>query len=137
VQVLSDLAAYPPVPQPEAGVTYAAKIDKAESRIDFTAGALQVNRQIRAFNPAPGAWFEYRGERVRILKANILSTSDTDLRPDFPTTPGLVIGDQLAIGCGSGAIRPDVVQRAGRAAMPVTDMLRGFPIPDGTLLDPA
>ena len=67
VEVLGDLSAYPPVPQPDEGVTYAAKIDKAEARIDFSVGANQVQRQVRAFNPLPGAWFEFEGERIRIL----------------------------------------------------------------------
>ena len=127
VQVLSDIGAYPPVVQPEEGVTYAAKIDKAESRIDFSAGAVQVERQIRAFNPAPGAWFEYHGERTRILKADIIA--------DQSGQSGLVLDDQLAIGCGVGAIRPDMVQRAGKGAMTAQEMLRGFPIPAGTILE--
>jgi len=133
VQVLADIGAYPPVVQPEDGVTYAAKIDKAESRIDFSAGALQVERQIRAFTPAPGAWLEYQGERIRILEANI--QTDQAMNVAFDAPPGLILDDQLAIGCGLGAIRPDVVQRAGKGAMTVQEMLRGFPIPAGTVLE--
>jgi methionyl-tRNA formyltransferase len=69
--VLANIGAYPPVVQPEDGVTYAAKIDKAESRIDFAAGATQVERQVRAYNPAPGAWVSYKDERIRILAGTI------------------------------------------------------------------
>ncbi|MEO8723621.1 MAG: methionyl-tRNA formyltransferase [Sphingobium sp.] len=134
VRVLRDLDAYLPEPQPDDGVTYAAKIDKAEARIDFTEGALAVQRQIRAFNPAPGAWFEVNGERIRVLEAAILTAAPDDWRIDFPTEPGTVLGDQLAISCGSGAVRPLWVQRAGRGAMDTLELLRGFPIPPGTHL---
>ena len=71
VKVLGDLAAHPPVPQPEAGVTYAAKIEKAEARLDFAAGAAFAERQVRAFNPVPGAFFEHAGERIRVLAAEV------------------------------------------------------------------
>lgn len=125
----------PPVPQPDEGVTYAHKIDKAEARIDFTAGAVQVDRQIRAFSPVPGAFFEVRGERIRVLQATIPSLSGQDLSTTFPSQPGLVFDDQLAIGCGTGAVRPTVVQRAGRSVMDVWQFLRGFPIPKGTVLE--
>ena len=134
IEVLADLNAYPPVDQPVDGVTYAAKIDKAEARIDFSAGALQVERQIRAFNPVPGAWFEYRGERIRVHMASILSEDAFGQNVTFERPAGLVLDDQLAIGCGTGAIRPTTVQRAGKGAMPVWDFLRGFPIAAGTRL---
>jgi len=135
VQVLADPARYSPHPQPEAGVTYAAKVDKGEARIDWTVGAVGVDRQIRAFNPAPGAWFECRGERIRVHTARIQSErGDPNFGIDFPAEPGLVLDDQLAIGCGNGSIRPAAVQRAGRAVMDVLELLRGFPIPRGTRL---
>ncbi|RVT93675.1 methionyl-tRNA formyltransferase [Sphingomonas crocodyli] len=123
VEVLADIAAFPPVVQPEEGVTYAAKIDKAESRIDFTQPAAQVERQIRAFNPAPGAFFELNGERIRIHAATIEAGEGA---------PGTVIDDALLIACGEGAIRPSRVQRAGKAAMGTDELLRGFSIPVGT-----
>jgi methionyl-tRNA formyltransferase len=125
VAVLANIAAFPSVAQTEEGVSYAAKIDKAETRIDFGALAEQVERQIRAFNPAPGAWFEFDGERYRVLAAEIVSA-------DEPA--GLVVGDQLTIVCGNGAIRPTHIQRAGKPAMPTADLLRGKPIPPGTIL---
>lgn len=125
VQVLSDIDAYPPAPQPDEGVTYAAKIDKAEARLDFSAGAIAAERQVRAFNPAPGAFFELDGERIRILAAEVVSD-----RGDA----GVVLDDRLTIGCGTDALRPIRVQRAGRGAMSADELLRGFPIPRGTRL---
>jgi methionyl-tRNA formyltransferase len=69
VEVLGDLGAYPPQPQPEDGVTYAAKVGKHEARLDFSQPAQAVERQVRAFNPSPGAFFEYGGERIKVLAA--------------------------------------------------------------------
>jgi len=131
VDVLDDIGAFPPVVQPEAGITYAAKMDKAESRIDFSAGAAKVERQIRAFNPAPGAWFEFQGERIKILEATALMGLET--RADAPLVPGYVMGP-LLIWCGDGAIGPLLVQRAGKSAMTMAELQRGFPIPAGTVL---
>ena len=124
-RVLADVPAFPPVPQPEAGVTYAAKIDKGEALLDFTADALTVERQVRAFNPAPGAFFEINGERIRVLAATVVGGEGA---------PGTVLDAHLTIACGSGALRPDMVQRAGRGAMRADELLRGFAIPAGTML---
>ncbi len=131
VEVLGNIGAYPPVVQPEEGVTYAAKIDKAESRIDFAAGAGAVERQVRAFNPAPGAWFEVNGERIKILAAKVLSGLET--RPDAALVPGTMMGP-LLIWCGDGALGPLLVQRAGKSPMTMPELLRGFAIPAGTHL---
>jgi methionyl-tRNA formyltransferase len=125
VAVLADFDAHPAIAQPEAGVTYAAKIDKAETRIDFAASAQQVDRQVRAFNPLPGAWFEFDGERYRVLAAQTV---------DHGGAEGLVVDDALTIACSSGAIRPTLIQRAGKPAMPTADLLRGKPIPPGSML---
>jgi methionyl-tRNA formyltransferase len=116
----------PPEPQPEEGATYASKIDKSEARIDWSRPAEQVERQVRAFNPAPGAWFEANGERVKLLEAAV--------GDDASGKPGEVLDDCLTIACGSGYARPLKVQRAGRGAMTVDELLRGFPIPKGTIL---
>ena len=126
VIVLQDLAAHPAIAQSGEGITYAAKIDKAETRLDFLQPAEAVERQIRAFNPAPGAWFEYEGERYRILDAQII--------PAQPRTAGEVLDDSLTIACGTDAIRPTVIQRAGKPAMRTADLLRGKPIVQGTIL---
>jgi len=125
VRVLADPDAHPPVAQPEDGITYAAKIEKAEARIDFAESAVQVERRIRAFNPAPGAFFEWDSERLQILAAAIT---------DGAGRPGEVLDDALAIACADGAIQPLTVKRAGRGAMPVAELLRGFAIPKGSVL---
>ncbi|MDB5678903.1 methionyl-tRNA formyltransferase [Sphingomonas bacterium] len=135
VQVLGDMSAYKPIAQSENGVAYASKVHKTEARIDWTLSARQVDRQIRAFNPAPGAWFEYQGERIRVHEARLQSLPDDLQNVTFATGPGVVIDDQLAIGCGEGAIRPLAIQRAGRGVMTSTELLRGFPIPPGTILE--
>ncbi|WP_454883647.1 methionyl-tRNA formyltransferase [Sphingomonas oryzagri] len=125
VKVLAHPDSYAPIPQPEDGITYAAKIEKAEARIDFTLDADGVERQVRAFNPMPGAFFEFGGERIQILAAAI---------DDGAGQPGTVIDDALLIACDTGAIQPLMVRRAGRGAMATSDLLRGFPIPKGSVL---
>lgn len=125
VRVLRDPEAFPPVAQPAGGVTYAEKIRKEEARLDFSANAAQVVRQVAAFCPVPGAFFEHDGERVKILEAESVAG-------DGPA--GTVIDDALTIACGEGAIRPVRVQRAGRGVMSVGELLRGFAIPVGTRL---
>lgn len=126
VQVLGDLAAFTPVTQPEEGITYAAKITKDEARIDFATGAMQAERQVRAFNPAPGAFFTLNGERFKILQAAV---------EDAAGPAGEVLDDGLLIGCGSDSLRPLLIQRAGKGAMSVGELLRGFAVPVGTTLD--
>lgn len=126
VIVLQDMAAHPAIAQSGEGITYAAKIDKAETRLDFLQPAEAVERQIRAFNPAPGAWFEYEGERYRILEAQII--------PAQPQTAGEVLDNHLTIACGTDSIRPTLIQRAGKPAMPTADLLRGKPIAPGTIV---
>ncbi len=125
VQVLADLSAHPAVVQPDVGITYAHKIDKAESRLDFAHSAEHVERQVRAFAPAPGAFFELEGERYRVLAADIVSGAGV---------PGVTLDDALTIACASGAIRPTLIQRAGRPAMDVGALLRGRAIAAGTVL---
>jgi methionyl-tRNA formyltransferase len=126
VEVLASLPIPAGEPQDEALATYAAKIDKSETRIDFSQTAEEVERQVRAFAPAPGAWFELKGERFKLLEAELTDGSGA---------PGTALDDRLTIACGSGAIRPALIQRAGKPAMPTDDLLRGFPIPPGTQLN--
>ena len=130
VKVLSDLHAFPPVPQPDEGVTYAAKIDKSEARLDFLTSAVQVERQIRAFNPMPGAFFELGGERYKILAAEVVHPGETVAG----AAPGVTLDDALTIACNPGAIRATRVQRAGKPAMDAAELLRGRAIPMGTRL---
>nr|WP_310522339.1 methionyl-tRNA formyltransferase [Polymorphobacter sp.] len=110
-------------PQPDAGVTLAPKISKAEARLDFTMPAAMLERAVRGYNPAPGAFAEIAGERLKILAAEVVAG-------DF--TPG-VIGDRLTIGTGDGALRAVLVQRPGKPAMAVRDLLNGWTIPSGTI----
>ena len=126
VEVLDDLSLHPPLPQSAEGVTYAAKIDKAEARIDFTRDAHAVERQVRAFNPFPGAFFEYRGERFRILAAHV---------EHHAGAPGELLDDSLLIGCGHDAIRPTLIQRAGKGAMSPGELLRGYDMPAHSRVD--
>jgi methionyl-tRNA formyltransferase len=123
VEVLANLAAYPEVLQAEDGVTYASKIDKAEARLDFTASAEQVLRQVRAFAPVPGAFFELEGERYKVLGAE---------PADGGGAAGVTLDDALTVACASGAIRPTLVQRAGKPAMDTAALRRGRPVPAGT-----
>jgi len=122
-QVLADPDSYYPVPQEEDGITYAAKIAKEETRLRFRLPAIDVDRQVRAFHPA--AYFEFDGERVRVLAVEMIEDAGA---------PGLVLDDRLTIACLEGAIRPTLVQRAGRGVMTAEEMLRGFAIPKGTQL---
>ena len=117
------------VPQPAAGATYAPKIDKREARIDFSRPAREVLAQIHGLSPYPGAWMllPRAGEsssavRVRVLRAEPASGAGA---------PGEVIGDDLAIACGEGAIRPLLLQREGKAPMERAAFLRGFPVAKG------
>ncbi len=145
VAVLADFPAFPAAPQLDERVTYAAKIDKSETRIDFSASVEQVERQVRAFNPAPGAWFEYEGERYRILQAIVApaqagahhasqSKPTGEIGSSLRWSDGLVLDNDLTIACGTGAIRPTLIQRAGKPAMSTAELLRGKPIPPGTIL---
>jgi methionyl-tRNA formyltransferase len=136
----------PPTPQPDEGVTYAKKIDKAEARIDWSRSAAEIERQVRAFAPSPGAWFEVHGERVKVVEAEVetvipaqagiplLLDEDDSGTPAFAGVTGKVLDEQLLIRCGDGAIRPLKVQRAGRGVMTAEELLRGFSIPKGTIL---
>jgi methionyl-tRNA formyltransferase len=116
----------PPIPQPENGITYAHKIDKAETRIDWRQSAEEIERRVRAFAPSPGAWFEASGERIKLIEAQVGA--------DASGNPGEVVDDCLTIACGSRSVCPLKIQRAGRGVMTPGELLRGFPIPKGTVL---
>ncbi|MGY6705476.1 methionyl-tRNA formyltransferase [Roseinatronobacter sp.] len=115
VHALDHLPDLTPKPQPEAGVTYAAKIDKAEARIDWTRPADEVARQIRALSPFPGAWCETPFGRLKLLNARAV---------DETGTAGEVL-DGLTIACGTGAVQVTDVQREGKRAMAAAELLRG------------
>jgi methionyl-tRNA formyltransferase len=112
-------------PQPAQGVTYAAKITNAETRIDWTKSARQVHDHIRGLSPHPGAWFDLGGARVKVLRATLAEGSGA---------PGAVLDDRLTIACGEGAVRLLRVQRAGRQPMSAEEFLRGAAVAKGTRL---
>lgn len=126
VEVLGDLDAYPPIPQSEEGATYAPKIAKAEARIDWSRPAHELKRLVQGLAPFPGAWFEAGGERIKLLAAEVVDDSGD---------PGTVLDDRMTIACGDSALRPILLQRAGRGAMDIDELLRGFSIPEGTRLE--
>jgi methionyl-tRNA formyltransferase len=105
-------------PQPTAGVTYAPKIDKSETRIDWTRPWQAVHDHCRGLSPAPGAWFEIAGaaQRVRVLRTT---------RGEGAGAPGTVLDDRLTIACGEGAVRILELQRAGAKPMKAEEFLRG------------
>ena len=114
-------------PQAETGITYAAKIGKSETHIDFTKSADQVVNHIRGLSPFPGAWFSIAGphgeERVKVLRAVPVAGSGA---------PGMVIDGDLTIACGEGAVRLKELQRAGKKAVTAAEFLRGFKLERGT-----
>jgi methionyl-tRNA formyltransferase len=116
-------------PQSEEGVTYAAKIEPEDGRIDWRQPAATIYNQVRALSPKPGAWFEldYKGktERVKVLKSEATSGQGA---------PGRVLDDGLTIACGDGALRLLELQRAGKRAMSADEFLRGLPLAKGTVL---
>jgi len=107
------------VPQPAQGVTYAAKIDKSEARIDWSRPAIEVDRLIRGLSPFPGAWCEVAGERVKLLSSSLA---------DGAGEPGAVLPG-FVIACGEGAVRIHQAQRAGKRPMTADELLRGWELP--------
>jgi methionyl-tRNA formyltransferase len=114
-------------PQPEAGITYAAKLRREEAGLDWRASAAALDRQVRAFDPWPGAFFIARGERIRVMRVAV------DPQP-VAAAPGTVLDGRLSVACGVGALRPLILQRPGRSALDTAAFLRGFALPPGTLL---
>ena len=125
VEVLADLGAFPPERQDDAKAVYAPKIDKAESRIDWALPAETIERMVRALAPFPGAWFELGEERVKLLLAEVVEGQGT---------PGMVLDMDLTIACGTGALRPLRLQRAGKPVLERAEFLRGRPVAAGTVL---
>ena len=125
VQALERLDDLVPAPQPEAGVTYAEKIDKSEARVDWTQPAEVVDRKIRALSPFPGAWCEIDGARVKLLASRLAEGAGA---------PGEVLDDALTVACGSGAVQLTRLQRAGKAAQDADVFLRGLSVARGARL---
>ncbi len=114
-------------PQDEAGATYAAKIDKAEARLDFARPAFEVDRTIRALSPFPGAWTRIGAERVKFLRSRVVGGA---------AAPGTVLGG-LVVACGRDAVEITEAQREGRRPMAVVDLLRGWALPSRLESSPA
>ena len=125
VEALERLGEIEPQAQDDALATDAPKIDKSEARLDFTKAAEVLEREVRAFAPFPGAWFELGGYRVKLLRAEIA---------DLSGAAGELLDDSFAIACGDKALRPVTLQRAGKLAMALGDFLRGNVVAQGTRL---
>ncbi|MEZ2130883.1 MULTISPECIES: methionyl-tRNA formyltransferase [unclassified Sinorhizobium] len=124
-----EMADLPLTPQPAEGAVYAAKIDKSETRIDFSRDAKDVHNHIRGLSPFPGSWFETeiagRLERIKVLASEMAAGEGS---------PGEVLSDDLRVACGNGAIRLAKLQRAGGKPLAAGDFLRGTPLGPGTRL---
>ncbi|MFC2966619.1 methionyl-tRNA formyltransferase [Acidimangrovimonas pyrenivorans] len=119
LEALARLDELEPAPQPEDGVTYAEKIDKAEARVDFARPAVEVCRLIRGLSPFPGAWVEIEGERLKLLRCRLAEGSGA---------PGQVL-DGLTVACGDGAVEITLAQRQGKRPMTAGELLRGWQLP--------
>jgi methionyl-tRNA formyltransferase len=124
--VVRALAEIPvPVPQPDTGVTYAPKLTRDAGRIDWTADAAAIERQVRAFDPWPGTFTTLHGAVLKVLAVEPATG---------PGPPGMALDRRLTVACGAGALRLAQVQLAGRPVMAADAFLRGHPVPAGTLL---
>ena len=110
-------------PQPLDGVTYAAKVEKIEAHINFDRSSVDVLRHIHGLSPFPGAWFAHQGRRIKVLRAELISTDGS---------VGMVLDDHLTIACAEGSIRALKVQRPGKAPIDASAFLRGYALPKGT-----
>lgn len=110
-------------PQPVEGVTYAAKLDKAEGLLEWSRSARELECKVRGLNPWPGVWFEHEGQRIKVLAASLSNLSGE---------VGTILDDELTIACADGALKPTRLQKQGKAPMAVADFLRGNNIPKGT-----
>jgi methionyl-tRNA formyltransferase len=125
VEALDRLDSLTPEPQSDVGVTYAAKIDKSEARINWALPAAQVDAQIRGLSPFPGAWTEVQGQRLKLLASRMAKGQGA---------PGEVLDEALTVACGEGAVQLLRLQRAGRGAQDADEFLRGMPLPKGAML---
>ena len=115
-----------PIQQLEGVATYAKKLERSEGHIDWKESAEDIERLIRAFTPWPGSWFEFRGERIKILSANAEYVEGK---------PGTVMDNKPTIFCGAGGLKLEKVQRAGKSPMTGAEFLRGFDLPIGSTVN--
>ena len=130
VEALAQLGSLTPQPQGEDGVSYAAKIDKAEARIDWARPAAEVDALIRGLSPFPGAWCEHDGARIKILASRVVAGTGAP----GEVLAGEVLDARPAVACGEGAVELIRLQREGRGAQAADAFLRGHPMPQGTRL---
>jgi len=124
IEVLATLQSARTTPQPDSGATYAAKIDKRETQLDWRKNAIELERAVRAFRPAPGAAAHFQGKPLKIWRARVESGDGA---------PGTIIdAGRLQVACGSGALAIEELQPAGGRRMPATEFLRGHRIERGT-----
>ena len=130
VETLAGLAGgtLKPTSQPDEGASYARKIDREDEEMDWHRTCHELDRQVRALAPGPGAWFRHGGERIKVLAGLPIE--------DESGEPGVVIDDVLTVACGDGALRLSRLQREGRKALGADAFLRGLPVPRGTRLGP-
>ena len=128
-ETLRSLEQIKPEKQPEDGVCYAAKLEKEESHLDFTRPASELERKIRAFNPFPGTYFEYKGERFKVWEAEALDAV-------HGYAPATVIPNDcgLIIACGEGMLLITKIQRQGKKPMATEELLRGFDFEADTMV---
>ena len=115
------------VEQPAAGVTRAAKITPADARLDWRRPAVELERLVRAMAPAPGAWFEHGGDRIKVAMATVEERA-------LAAEPGTVVDGELTVRCGVGSLRPLWLQRPGRKPLSTTEFLRGYRLEAGIIL---
>lgn len=125
VAALEEIETLTPTPQPADGVTYAAKIAREEAKIDWTRSAVEIDRQIRAFAPVPGAWFQNGADRIKVLAATPAKAAGA---------PGTIVDALPIVACGDGGLVLTRVQREGKGPMAIGDFLRGYALPPGTKL---
>lgn len=119
-----------PTPQPQEGITYAAKLEKREGILDWNLPAAALERKIRALNPWPGTWFTIGEDRIKVLDAEVVPLTSIE-------HPGRILDDRLTIACGENALRLLWVQKIGKSPLPTDEFLRGYEIPSKDLLNEA
>lgn len=126
VEVLDALSEFKAYSQSAAGVTYARKIEKSETKIDWSLPAKTINRKIRALSPFPGAWTEINGERIKLLASKVINKENE---------PGMILDKGFSIACGQKAVEITEAQRPGKSAQKSDVFLRGFRLQKGSKLD--
>ena len=124
-RVLDDQVTLEPAPQSKEGITYAAKIDKAETKIDWHRSAQEIQNMIHGLSIRPGAWLEHHGVRIKILKCELAAQAGK---------PGQVVDNDMTLACGIGSIRPTMIQRQGKSPMSRPDFMRGYKLVPGEIL---